>query len=302
MSTFDAYFSKGLELYEKKKFNLSVKSFKQALQQRNAQNFANYNLALAYQQLNDNENAMKCYELFLNDFPEDQSSLYNIALIHFNKKEYDTASDYFLRSFKVKPDETTAKAITQSYLYAQKTDDLLKFIDNIFTTKEYDNNLAYIIAKEMEEVAPALRNKDLIEKMLEIYLKLLDIDPHHFEALISVSLEYGKKGDWNNAVLYCQRALDERPNSFRANNQMGLTYYCCEDFKNSIIYYERAFKINSKTEAVIYSNLAYAYEKVGRDEEALKLLKDLIIKFPNCKEKEIIKKQAHIISQKIKKQ
>ena len=301
MSTFDAYFSKGLELYEKKEFSLAIKAFELALRQHNAQSFANYNLALAYQQIEDFENAMKYYKLFLNAFPDDQSSLYNIALLYFKKEEYSKSSEYFLKSFNSKPDETTAKAIAQSYIYNKDIDKLLIFIDEILQNPKYDKNLAYVIAKEIEEIAPSFRNKDLIDKVLGIYLKILEADPHHFESLISVSLEYGKQGNWANAVIYCQKALQERPNSFRANNQMGLTYYCCEDFKNSIVYYKKAFNINSKTEPKIYSNLAYAYEKLGKNEEALKLLKDLIIKFPNCPEKEIIKKQAHKISQKIKK-
>lgn len=301
MSTFDAYFSKGLELYDKKNFKLAIKSFKLALQQSNAQNFANYNLALAYQQTNDFENALKCYEKFLQEFPEDQSSLYNIALMYFNKKDYDKSGEYFLKSFLIKPDEATTQAITQTFLKSNKTEELLKFIDEIFTNPKYDKNLAYVAAKEMEISAPTLSDKNLINKVLEIYLRLLEVEPRHFEALISVSLEYGKMGDWTNATLYCQKALKEHPNSFRANNQMGLTYYCGEDFVNSILFYEKAFKINSKTEPKIYSNLAYAYEKVGREEEALKLLKDLIIKFPNCPEKEIIKKQAYELNQKIKK-
>ena len=49
MSTFDAYFSKGLELYDKKKYTLAVEFFKIALSQSNAEHYANYNLALTYQ-------------------------------------------------------------------------------------------------------------------------------------------------------------------------------------------------------------------------------------------------------------
>ena len=301
MSTFDAYFSKGLELYENKEYTLAIKAFKLALEQSNAQNYANYNLALAYQQINDADNAKKCYELFLKEFPNDQSSLYNIALIHFDYKEYDDACKYFHESFEIKPDKLTVKAITQSYIYAQKTDELYKFIDKIFSDLKYDKILAYDIAKEIEEVAPKVKNRALLDKSFEIYLKLFEIFPHNFAILITISLEYSKKGDWDNAILYCQKALVEEPNSFNANNQMGLIYYCCEDYKRSITYYEKAFKINSKTEPKIYSNLAYAYEKTGRYEDALKLLKDLIIKFPNYPEKDVIKKQARKYTEKLKK-
>ena len=64
MSTFDAYFTRGGELYNEKKYNLAVEFFKIALRQSNAENYAYYNLALAYQQLELDDKALENYKIF----------------------------------------------------------------------------------------------------------------------------------------------------------------------------------------------------------------------------------------------
>ena len=111
MSTFDAYFTRGGELYNDGKYQLAVEFFKIALKQSNAESYANYNLALAYQQLNKDSDAIKYYEKFLQDYPFDQNSLYNIALIHYKKNEFEEAATYFAESFKYKQDEENVKAL-----------------------------------------------------------------------------------------------------------------------------------------------------------------------------------------------
>ena len=65
-------------------------------------------------------------------------------------------------------------------------------------------------------------------------------------------------------------------------------------------YYKKAFSINSKTDDRIYLNLAYAYEKIGRETEALELLKDAIIKFPNSERKREMKEHAKVLNKNIK--
>ena len=110
--------------------------------------------------------------------------------------------------------------------------------------------------------------------------------------MLSISLVYAKKGDWTNAIKYCEKALEINPRSFEANNQMGFAYYCAEDFETCMQYYNIAFKINSKTDYSIYSNMAYAYEKMGKTQEAIKMFKELITKFPDFPTKDEVKRHA----------
>ena len=299
MSTFDAYFTKGIELYDKKKYKLAIELLKIALSQNNAQPYANYNLALAYQQIKKDSEALESYEKFLEYYPEDQNSLYNCALIYFSREDYKKAAYYSLKSFKIKQDEQNIEALTQAYLKLNEIQKILDSVTYIFNSN-CDENYAFIVAQKLENSAYEKKDKALLDYALEIYLKLLEYNPKHFDALLATSISYAKKGNWENAINYCHKALEINPNSFEANNQLGMAYYCSENMDKCLRYYQKAFSLNSKTDDRIYTNLAYAYEKIGRETEALDLLKDAILKFPNSDRKDEIKQHAKELNKKIK--
>ena len=79
-----------LSIFSRKPINFfGVEFFKIALRQSNAENYAYYNLALAYQQLELDDKALEYYKIFLESYPTDQNSLYNVALIHYKRKEFE---------------------------------------------------------------------------------------------------------------------------------------------------------------------------------------------------------------------
>ena len=298
MSTFDAYFTKGLELYENKKYKLSIELFKIALSQSNSQDFANYNLALAYQQINNDDEALIYYEKFLKFYPKDQSALYNTALIYFNKEDYKNAAKYFLTCFEKEQNKKNVVALTKCYTKLEEIEKLQDLADYALNSKCKDE-CVFDIAKTIEEEYE-ISNPEYLEIALNIYSKLYEEDKNNFDVTLSLSKVFSKKGDWKSAIKYCIKALDINPKSYEANNQLGLTYYCSEDMDSCIYYYEKAFKLNSKTDYRIYSNLAYAYEQVGKTDAAINLFKDLIVKFPNCPIKDNIKEHTKMLIQQQK--
>ncbi len=293
MSTFDAYFSKGLELYEEKRYKLAIEFFKIALSQSNAEDYANYNLALAYQQINNEDEALKYYEKFLQKYPKDQSSLYNTALIYYNKEDYKQASKYFFESFRQLQDKDNITSLTKCYIKMENISKIIDLVEYIFNSN-CKNDCAFEVAQIIEQ-GYAIKNPELLDFALEIYLKLYKEDETNFDAALAIAIVYAKKGDWSNAINYCEKALELNPKSFEANNQMGLIYYCAEEMDSCIYYYKKAFKLNSKTDYRIYSNLAYAYEKIGRIQDAIDLFKELITKFSNFPSKEEIKNHTKLL-------
>lgn len=297
MSTFDAYFTRGGELYNEKKYNLAVEFFKIALRQSNAENYAYYNLALAYQQLELDDKALENYKIFLESYPTDQNSLYNVALIHYKRDEFEEAVKYFAESFKYKQDEANVKALAKTYMQigdTEKASDLAEYIFNSDCNKKY----VMIIAKTFESQEHLASDFSLTQKALDIYLKLLEIQPGNFDAALAASVAYSKMGDWNNARTYCDLALELKPNSYDANSQMGLVLYCSDNMSESIAFYERAMKL--KKDYKIYLNLAYAFEKAGKIDDAIQLFKETLTKFTNFPKKEEVRKHVRQLMEKEK--
>lgn len=289
MSTFDAYFTRGGELYNEKKYNLAIEFFKIALKQSNAENYAYYNLALAYQQLDLDDKALENYKTFLEKYPNDQNSLYNVALIHYKKKQYEEAAKYFAESFKYKQDEANIKALAETYMQigdTEKASELAEYIFNSDCNKKY----ALLIAKVFEEQDPITNNFTLTQKAIDIYIKLLEFQPGNFDAALAASVAYSKMGDWENAITYCNLALELKPKSYEANSQMGLILYCSDNMPECIAYYEKTMKI--KRDYKIHLNLAYAYEKAGKLDDAIQLFKETLTKFSNFPQKEEVRKHV----------
>lgn len=297
MSTFDAYFTRGGELYNEGKYQLAVEFFKIALKQANAESYANYNLALAYQQLNDDKKAIEYYETFLKDYPTDQNSLYNIALIHYKKEEYEEAAKYFAESFKYKQDEANVKALAETYLQLgdiERASELADYIFNSDCNKKY----AMLIAQVFESKDHLAQDFSLTQKALDIYLKLLELQPGNFDAALSASIAYSKMGDWDNAIKYCNYALELKPKSYEANSQMGLVLYCSDNMPESIAFYEKAMQI--KKDYKIYLNLAYAYEKANRLEDAIQLFKETLTRYTSFPQKEEVRKHVRQLMENVK--
>ncbi|MBR1681389.1 tetratricopeptide repeat protein, partial [bacterium] len=239
------------------------------------------------------EEALKYYEKFLKNYPKDQSGLYNTALIYFNKEDYKKASKYFFESFRQVQDKENITSLTKCYIKMENLSKITDLVEYIFNS-DCKNDCAFEVAQIIEQ-GYAIKNPELLDFALEIYMKLFEEDPKYFDATLAIAIVYAKKGDWSNAIEYCSKALELNPKSFEANNQMGLTYYCAEEMDSCLYYYEKAFKINPKTDYRIYSNLAYAYEKVGRIEDAINMFKELITKFPSFPSKEEVKNHAKLL-------
>ncbi len=297
MSTFDAYFTRGGELYNEKKYNLAVEFFKIALRQSNAENYAYYNLALAYQQLNFDDKALENYKIFLESYPTDQNSLYNVALIHYKKEEFEEAVKYFAESFKYKQDEANVKALAETYMQLGDTEKASELAEYIFNS-DCNKKLAMLVAKIFESKEHLANDFSLTQKALDIYLKLLELQPGNFDAALAASVAYSKMGDWENAISYCNLAIEMKPKSYDANSQMGLVLYCSDNMPESIAYYERAMKI--KKDYKIHINLAYAYEKAGQIEDAIQLFKETLTRFTNFPQKEEVRKHVRQLMEKEK--
>ena len=98
---------------------------------------------------------------------------------------------------------------------------------------------------------------------------------------------YAKNGSWEDSVYYCERIIKINPSFADAYNQYGLAMYCKGDISEAIKLYSKALSLD-KENPDIYTNLAFAYEKLDEKEKATELLNKFLNKFPtNEKTKQI---------------
>lgn len=292
---FEFFYNSGVDFYDRQEYEKAIKYFKLATEKKGVKPPAFYNLALSYQHMKEYDKAIVTYHKFLALNPHDYDGLYNIALVYYIKNNYAKAVEFFEKCLKIKIDEDGVKALTVAYLCADKMQDAINFSDKILQMPQNGLKLYYAIAKTFENKNSMNKDFTYIDKAIEMYLKLIELEPKNFDIYLSTSICYAKKGEWENSVSFCHRAIEVNPKSYEANNQMGLVYYCCNEIKEAINYYEKALGLKPEGDYKIYSNLGYAYEKIGDFDKAIRIFSQLVKKFPQIPAKDEIKNHLRVL-------
>lgn len=293
--SFEYLYNHGIDLYNKKKYEKAIEFFKQAIETPDRQPQGYYNLGLTYQCTKDYENAVVTYKKFLEQRENDYDGLYNLALTYYTLDNFDKAIELFEHAIQIKKEEDGVKALTLAYLGNNQTQKAIDFAEEIFKQPTDGINLTFAIAKIFESKNSLNKDFTFIDIAINLFNKIIEADPKNFNTYLSLSICHAKKGEWENSVMYCEKAIEVNPTSFDANNQMGLVYYCRNEIEKSIKYYEIALKLKPKGDFKIYSNIAYAYEKNGDTEKAIKLFTQLINKFPKYPARDEVKNHLRIL-------
>lgn len=292
---FEFFYNSGIDFYAKQEYEKAIDSFKLAVEQKGVKPQVYYNLALSYQCIKNYDRAIVNYHKFLENNPSDYDGLYNLALVYFTKENYTKAIEFFEKCVEIKKDEDGVKSLVLAYLSNDEAQKAIDFSQNIFETQENGIKLYYEIAKVFENKNSFNKDFTYLDTAIEMYLNIIEKDPQFFDAYLSASICYAKKGEFAKSVDFCESALKANPKSYEANNQMGLVYYCCNEVKDAVKYYEEALKLKPEGDYKIYSNLGYAYEKIGKYDNAVKIFTQLVQKFPQYPAKDEIKNHLRIL-------
>lgn len=292
---FKFLYNSGVDAFAKKDFEKAIEYFTLSTQKEEKQPQAYYNLALSYQHMKEYEKAVASYSKFLEIVPNDYDGLYNLGLVYFSKGNFKKAIEIFEKCVNLSMDKESIKALILAYLENKESQNAINFAEDLLQTYPDKIDLYYEIAKTFETKNSLSKDFTFIDTAIEMYSKLMEKDENYFDAYLSTSICYAKKGEWGMSVEFCEKALEKNPKSYEANNQMGLVYYCCNEIKEAINYYETALELKPVGDYKVYSNLAYAYEKIGKYDNAINMFTQLIRKFPDCPSKDEIKNHLRVI-------
>lgn len=95
----------------------------------------------------------------------------------------------------------------------------------------------------------------------------LDISPDHIPALVSLAVEYQKRGEPESARPYAERAVKFAPANFAARGALGRILLDMGDVAGAIRELENAVRLEPNSPPMRFS-LASAYSRAGRKEDA----------------------------------
>ena len=106
-----------------------------------------------------------------------------------------------------------------------------------------------------------LRRNILYQDPIGIWTDVIRRYPDHERAHKSLSVEYYKQGQFNQAVEECRKALALDPGDFEARNNLAAFYYNLGRYKDSLAAYQEIVT-EKPNYAAAYSNMGMAYEQL----------------------------------------
>ncbi|MFD2905731.1 tetratricopeptide repeat protein [Sphingobacterium anhuiense] len=192
------------------------------------------------------EEGKKLATEFLNKNPKDADMRMLVGKYHLNKQQYEQARYELVKSLMYAPANVDAKHMlvaveTETHRYSSaicyinellevnpywkglwrkkielyrimgnhvEADRLLKRISQIYPEdRELKNDQAYMLDKRLVEVKKSGR----IDETIEMSRKMIDEQPRQADTYFSLVNHYIKAGDYNNALIYAERALNQFP-------------------------------------------------------------------------------------------
>jgi tetratricopeptide (TPR) repeat protein len=121
----------------------------------------------------------------------------------------------------------------------------------------------------------AYLRKGTLAKAEELFLKSIEIDPKHTEALLQLGEICRKRQDLDGAIAYLERAKDASPGFADVRYRLGEAYLGRDEADRAIAEFEGALRINANfVEARIAAS--FALRRLGREDEALRQIDQVL--------------------------
>ena len=198
----------------------------------------------------DADDAFESFRVAYEKFPNYPESVFNMGLVHFRKKEFKDAVEYFKKTMEINAEHKTATAA----------------IKNV--AKNYFNggNQSY-------------KRGDL-EGALLSYSNVLDVDETFYQAHYQVGVIQSKMGDKDAAVQSYEKALEVNPQFYKGFFALGLAKSSMNDSDGAISALEAAININPGYDKA-YGAMGDIYIGLKNYEKAKQVLNMAVTVNPN---------------------
>ncbi|HEU4634499.1 MAG TPA: tetratricopeptide repeat protein [Flavisolibacter sp.] len=199
-----------------------------------------------------------------------------LAAAYYDLRRYAQAREKYLQleSLGDKTDNTYKQLMLLSFNMRQ-FDDAIKYA-NLLKKNNPSEKTAFYIGKayyEKEDLGNAIKFLDMASKE----------DEQNADVPYMVARAYADMQNYRSAIPYFQKAVKLNPSQSYWIYEMALIYYAANDDQNSLKYMLEAAEKGLKKDNAYLQNLATAYLNVGRFNEGVNVLLDLLKLRPSDK-------------------
>jgi tetratricopeptide (TPR) repeat protein len=198
----------------------------------------------------DADDAFESFRVAYEKFPNYPESVFNMGLVHFRKKEFKDAVEYFKKAMEINAEHKTATTA----------------IKNVAKNYFNSGNQSY-------------KRGDL-EGALLSYSNVLDVDETFYQAHYQVGVIQSKMGDKDAAVQSYEKALEVNPQFYKGFFALGLAKSAMNDSDGAISALEAAININPGYDKA-YGAMGDIYIVLKNYEKAKQVLNMAVTVNPN---------------------
>ncbi len=262
-----------------------------------------YNLAVTYQQGNDNEKAIQAMERYLQRNPSDLRSWMQLAEMQEKKGTLSAARDSYETVLQKSPNHKEALVRLVALLEKsndkqglQKTYEKLAELQPKNKTVLYNLAVLHYEAKRWAKATEAFedlaaldpKNLEIRKYLLDLYQKqkneegvsrttevLAQLDPNNPAYYDTIFVKYKEKKDYKGMVAYFRQAAARKPDSVTLHNYVLYGLVQEGDTKGALKELEELIRLQPKEKKHL-RQAAGLYESAGNYGEALKKLDQLL--------------------------
>lgn len=296
----DLYIAKGSIESKERNHQLALKYFKKAELLSTEPTDVYPFIAFEYQCLGKFQDAIKYLSTFLNQEPEDEIALFNIAYCFERLDSYHAAIDFFNSLIENAPYcEVTWYQLglfynkIKSYNEAVWALDYAILIDECFTAAYHEKARSlthlgelkeaiktYILTFAFEEptgftylkIGLCYKQLSLYKQAIRYFTKACHEDPQLSEAWMEIGLCYDSIGSSEESLHYIKKALNLNPNDLeylyiqtKINRKIGL-------FDEAVIGYQKLIDLGC-TSPTVWMEFAYLKKEIDESKDAIQILK-----------------------------
>ena len=190
--------------------------------------------------------------------------LYYIQRVKRNRKREKATSS--ILSFNQKLENILAKLNDPK----EKIKALEMAIERIEDNEDYDKNRAWkngLLVTAHLHLTVIYHNMDNEKKLMEVFERILELNPHHAMTYYNRGTMYSNKGEYSKALEDLDKSIKYDPSYANAYNNRGMIYNRLEQYQKAIDNYSHSLILHNS--AIARYNRANAYAKLKKYKEAL---------------------------------
>ena len=175
-------------------------------------------------------------------------------------RDFDLATRLFKRVLKEHPDSIEVMhELASAYVRSGQDGQALLVCQQILEKDR--NDFGALVS-----LGGIYRRLGRYEESVSVLERALALDENSVQTYYNLGFTYKQMGRYDDALECFNNVIEDDPTDILAYNHLGRIYSLRDDSKNAISSYRRGLQLDAN-HPILHYNLAYEYEKLGRDDE-----------------------------------